>query len=254
MAYPSSLSIFERLPFELLWHVFSFASPKERCVARQVSRQLRALCSHPVFWQAIDLTHKSLWQLNELQHILTPHLEHIQSIFIQGVRDDSIRYLLNNCPNLEELSVRRWRTLSDHALKCKEHKKLRIFALHGDDTPYTAIDTNSLSRLVLRLPNLQNLSLIAHAHIHIPTLLKTIQKDPPQQLQSITLPIYHHDQQYDGMAVSSDYAEQLLETCPLLEQVFFVPNVGGGCYNIDSNNNKLCPLLVHHRRIIVPQQ
>ncbi|KAG2225441.1 hypothetical protein INT45_010077 [Circinella minor] len=251
MVYTSPPTTFERLPFELLWHIFSFASPRERCVARQVSRQLRALCSHPIFWETIDLTHKSLWQLDELQNILTPHLEHIRSIFIQGVRDDSIRYLLNYCPNLEELSVRRWKTLSDHALKCKEHKKLRIFALHGDGTPYTAIDANSLSRLVLRLPSLQNLSLIAHAHIHIPTLLKTIKKNPPQQLQSITLPIYHHDQQYDGMAVSSDYAEQLLRTCPQLEQIFFVPNIGMGFNNIDTNNNKLRPLLVHHRRIIV---
>ncbi|KAI8144105.1 hypothetical protein BJV82DRAFT_608313 [Fennellomyces sp. T-0311] len=242
-------SLFERLPSEILWHIFLFASPKERSIARQVSRRLRTLCSHPAFWQSVDLTHhKTLWSLNELQRILSPHLDHIRSVNIQNVRDESVRYLLNNCPNMEELTVRRWKTLSDHALQLdRDHVKLRLFCLHGDDTPYTAIDANALARLILRLPSLQILAMVAHAHIHIPTLLKSVQKKPPQALRSITLPIYHHEQQYDGVAMSSLYGEQLLGACPKLEHVFFVPNMGLYYHG----DNKLSPLLVHHRRILI---
>ncbi|KAI9497324.1 hypothetical protein BDB00DRAFT_805999 [Zychaea mexicana] len=245
-------SLLERLPSEILWHIFSFASPRERCAARTVSRQLYRICSHPKFWQSVALTHASLWQLDELRHILTPHLQHIRSLSVQGVRDETLRFLLNHCPNLQELSVHRWRTLSDHALQLdKEHLGLRSFALHGDNTPYTAIDANSLAQLLLRLPNLQILAMVAHAHVHIPTLLKAIQKKPPLALRAITLPVYHHEQQYDGVAISSQYGEQLLETCPRLEQVFFVPNMG---VYYHSDSSKLNPVLVHHRRILIEEE
>ncbi|KAI9243445.1 hypothetical protein BDA99DRAFT_530453 [Phascolomyces articulosus] len=243
--------ILERLPFEILWHIFSFVSPRERSIARQVSKQLRTLCSHPIFWQKIELNHSSLWSLDDLRTILTPHLDHIRSISIQGVRDDTVRYLLNHCSNLQELRVRRWRTLSDHALKLNQpHKKLRLIALHGQETPYTAIDANALARLMIQLPNLQTLDMVAHAHIHIPTLLKMIQKHPPKTLRSITMPIYHHEQQYDGLSIATDDVEKLLETCPLLEQVFFVPNIGVYCQQV-THHHKLSPMLVHHRQRII---
>ena len=250
------------LPSEILWNIISFFSLEQLSNARLVSKKLRHFCDHPSHWKHLRLVppqqqyqqqdnhtnNKSsivLWQLNDLERILKPHLNIIQSIQIWGVRDNIVRYLLQHCPHLNNLTLCGWTTLSNHAFKITSSSSstpkklaLRRLELIGTDqqTNYAAIDARSLGDLLIQCPDLSDLMLGCQVHIHARTLLRELKKrkqhhqktsnnnnddesclsstslsSSPIQLRSLTLATRR--------TWSQRHVAELLDLCPQLERV-----------------------------------
>lgn len=201
-----------RLPYEILWHILTLVAPTDLHQARHTSRVLRDLASHPTFWRNLKLPSERLWRVCDLKPVLVSHVEHIRSIKIEGVRDDVVRFLLSACPNLEHLELNGWTTLSDHALKYCSPRKLKSLQLLG---PYTAIDAGALGRFVAQCPELSELTLSCLAHIHAPTLARTISISSQKQassLRQLTLPTFFR-------ADTPWQIDELWDVCPRLERL-----------------------------------
>ncbi|KAG2222250.1 hypothetical protein INT45_010663 [Circinella minor] len=255
--YSPSCSL-HNLPSEILWNIISFFSLEQLSHARLVSKKLRHFCDHPSHWKHLRLVppqqhyqqeqdnpnNKSgivLWQLNDLERILKPHLNIIRSIQIWGVRDNIVRYLLQHCPHLNDLTICGWTTLSNHAFKIPSSsssstpKKLalrRLELIGTDQQPnYAAIDARTLGDLLIQCPNLSELMLGCQVHIHAKTLIKELKKrkqqsnnsnednenylssssSSPIQLRSLKLATRR--------TWSQRHVAELLDLCPQLERV-----------------------------------
>ncbi|KAI9277166.1 hypothetical protein BDA99DRAFT_555080 [Phascolomyces articulosus] len=240
----------QELPPEILWNIVSYFSLEQLSNARLVSLKLRHFCDHPDHWKHVRLVPPqieqqngslsssssssiSLWQMNDLERILAPHLKLIQSVQIWGVRDNIVRYLLQNCVNLYDLTLCGWTTLSNHAFKIPASSTtgtsklaLRRLELIGTDQQpnYAAIDARLLGDLLTQCPDLSELMLGCQVHIHAQTLLKELKKRrtsnskssqppmlPPIQLRSLTLATRR--------TWSQRHVAELLDLCPQLERV-----------------------------------
>ncbi|KAI9319209.1 hypothetical protein BX666DRAFT_2025530 [Dichotomocladium elegans] len=208
----------ERLPLELWCYIIFLLPPADVCVVRHVSRMLGVLCNDPRVWKHLELESSTQWDLKQIRPIVAQHsIPHIRSISVHNVRDEVVRYILNACPQLEELTVSRWTTLSHHALKCNYAAHgLKRLHLHGQDAAYTAIDALAIARLFTCCPQLQVFEMVAQAHVHLPTLLAAFARHPPQALRLLALPTYHPD--------PSIHAECFLRLCPGLESVLLISN------------------------------
>ncbi|KAI9485081.1 hypothetical protein BDB00DRAFT_851400 [Zychaea mexicana] len=242
--------LLHNLPSEIIWQIVSYLSLKDLTTARLASMKLRHFCDHPSHWKNIRLepprkaatttttddknsntkpSSMPLWQINDLEHILEPHLKHIQSIRIWGVRDNIVRYLLQHCVNLNDLTICGWTTLSNHAFKTSRTRlALRRLELIGADQQpnYAAIDARLLGDLLTQCPDLSELMLGCQVHIHARTLLIELRKRknstsnttqqhrqqlPPLQLRSLTLATRR--------TWSQRHVAELLDLCPHLERV-----------------------------------
>ncbi|KAG0188334.1 hypothetical protein DFQ28_004999 [Apophysomyces sp. BC1034] len=163
-----------------------------------------------------------LWKLSDLKRLIGPHLAHVQTIQIWGVRDAVMRFLLNHCPNLQDLTLCGWATLSDHAFEVSRNLKLRRLELIGatQQTNYIAIDACTLGRLVTYCPDLSEILLGCQVHIHAQTLLRHLQRAPSSRLRSLTLATRR--------TWSSQHVADLLELCPSLEKVCLLPAAAAG--------------------------
>lgn len=230
-------NILHSLPPELLWRITAYLSLDDLAVARLVSKQLRHFCDHPSFWREVRLepprqpkstaatTTMALWQLSELKRLIEPHVRHIRSVRIWGVRDTIVQYLLEQCPNLTDLTVCGWTTLSSHAFgKLNRTLALRRLELIGaaQQPNFAAIDARQLGRLLHQCPDLSDLMLGCQVHIHARTLLKELKHHPRagQRLQLLTLATRR--------TWSHRHVAELLQLCPALECVCLVPAAAKG--------------------------
>ncbi|KAI8388120.1 uncharacterized protein BYT42DRAFT_559011 [Radiomyces spectabilis] len=219
----------EHLPSEITWHILSFLHVRDLASLRLICKRLQVLCDYPAHWRHVTLIPEvsgslssklspchspSLWQLSELRSIIAPHRMHIRSIHIWGVRDTIVRYLLEQCPLLEKLSLCSWTTLSDHAFKLPLPRRLRLRHLElisRSATSYVAMDSNCLGRLFTMCPDLQKLVLTCPSHIRAQTLVKQFKRHRPSELMILT------------MIVQREWPENLesdiLAACPGLKQL-----------------------------------
>ncbi|KAI9316833.1 hypothetical protein BX666DRAFT_1947391 [Dichotomocladium elegans] len=246
------------LPPEILWHIVSHLSLADLAIARLVSRKLRHFCDHPSHWRCLKLQPSSsppssktattplssssssstttayamsLWQLADLEALIQPHVAHIKSIQIWGVRDNVVRYLLQNCHQLEDLALCGWTTLSNHAFKLQKHGpsplRLRRLELIGaaEQPNYAAIDARQLAELLAISPNLTELVLGCQIHIHARTFLKELKKRAaaaaaPLKLASLTLATRR--------SWSRRHVAELMDQCSALERVCLLPAAAKG--------------------------
>lgn len=230
------------LPPEILWHIVSFFSHHDLSIVRLSCKKLRHFCDHPSHWRKLSLKPAStttsnkggessmdLWQLHELQQLIAPHVAHIQTIQIWGVRDHIVRYLLTHCTQLLDLTVCGWTTLSNHAFNPKKTMRLRRLELIGavQQPNYAGIDARVLCQLLRQCPDLQSLALGCQIHIHARTLLKELKKastssstPPAQKLTSLTLATRR--------TWSQRHVAELMERCPALERVYLLPAAAKG--------------------------
>lgn len=209
------------LPSEILWHVVSYLNLEDLSIARTTSEKLQQFCDHPSHWRHLRLApprNQQLWQLEDLKRLLEPHVQHIRSIEIWGIRDNILRYLLTRCEQLTELTVYGWTTLSNHAFRLPDNNKksLRRLKLIGQNN-YAALDARVLSQILNQCPDLEDLMLGCQVHIHAKTLLKELKRRRRcgQSLRSITLATRR--------TWSRRYVAELLELCPALERVCLLP-------------------------------
>ncbi|KAI8375780.1 hypothetical protein BD560DRAFT_391889 [Blakeslea trispora] len=173
-----------KLPPELLFQVTSYLSCQELAKLRLVSSMLRTFCDRPVHWRAIQLHHENragqeLWKLGELKSIITPHLDHIQSIRIWGVRDNIVNYILSSCHNLRHLTICGWTTLSDHSLRLLPPRSLKLKTLvligSSEQTKFASIDASTLSNLLAQCPEMSNLVLGCELQVNAETLVAELE-------------------------------------------------------------------------------
>ncbi|KAI8145247.1 hypothetical protein BJV82DRAFT_605515 [Fennellomyces sp. T-0311] len=220
------------LPSEILWHIVSFFTIDQLATARLTAKKLRHFCDHPSHWRNLLLkphaddanSSMALWQINDLERILEPHLKIVQSIQIWGVRDNIVRYLLTRCVNLNDLTLCGWTTLSNHAFKTSQPRlALRRLELIGaaQQPNYAAIDARLLGDLLMQCPDLSELMLGCQVHIHARTLLKELRKRKNlPQLRSLTLATRR--------TWSQRHVAELLDRCPKLERVCLFPAAAKG--------------------------
>ena len=179
-----------------------------------------------------------LWQLHELERLIAPHVAHIQTIQIWGVRDHIVRYLLTQCTQLLDLTVCGWTTLSNHAFNPKKTMRLRRLELIGavQQPNYAGIDARVLCQLLRQCPDLQSLALGCQIHIHARTLLKELKKSstsssppPAQKLTSLTLATRR--------TWSQRHVAELMERCPALERVYLLPAAAKG-FDLKKNHQE----------------
>ncbi|KAL0076566.1 hypothetical protein F4703DRAFT_1779508 [Phycomyces blakesleeanus] len=223
----------QNLPSELLFNCLSWLPLRDLATTRTVSITLQHFCDDPFFWRHLWLEPPekpsksiALWQLSDLKALIEPHLEHIQSIRIRGVRDNIVRYILNNCPNLEELTICGWTTLSDHAFKFTQPlSSLRRLELVGaaNQTNFTSLDATTLGRLLTRCPGLTELLLGCQVHIHAPTFITLLKSTSCLPLRFLTLATRR--------TWSSQHLADLMILCPRLECVSLLSAAAAG-FNI----------------------
>ncbi|KAI7865495.1 hypothetical protein BDF14DRAFT_1824217 [Spinellus fusiger] len=224
------------LPSEILWCIYSLVGIQELSALRLVSRQLRTYADHPSHWRNLHLlssSHSStgiaLWNLADLKNLIGPHVDHIQSVKIWGVRDNVVRYLITQCPHLQTLTLCGWTTLSDYAFKFPIDRSLELHrlelvgAVHQPN--YTALSASTLSRILAHCPDLSELLLGCQVHIHAQTLIdeltKSVSSQAPPSLRSLTLGTHK--------TWSALHITQLFDLCSSLEHVGLLPAVATGC-------------------------
>ncbi|CDH55142.1 hypothetical protein RO3G_11212 [Lichtheimia corymbifera JMRC:FSU:9682] len=209
------------LPPEILWHIISSFDHNDLSIVRLSCKKLRHFCDHPSHWRTLSLkpspttnskggeNSMDLWQLHELERLIGPHVAHIQTIQIWGVRDHVVRYLLTHCTQLLDLTVCGWTTLSNHAFNPKKTMRLRRLELIG----------------AVQQPNYAALG--CQIHIHARTLLKELKKaptssspPPAQKLTSLTLATRR--------TWSQRHVAELMERCPALVRVYLLPAAAKG--------------------------
>ncbi|KAI8367926.1 hypothetical protein EDC96DRAFT_505789 [Choanephora cucurbitarum] len=173
-----------KLPTEILFEIVSYLPCQELAKLRQVSRMLRAFSDRPNHWRAIQLHHGEhkpgqLWKLDQLKSIIAPHLDHIQSIRIWGVRDNIVHYILSSCPNLRHLTICGWTTLSDHSLRLLPPRSLKLKTLvligSSEQTKFASIDASTLSNLLAQCPEMTNLVLGCELQMNAETLVAELE-------------------------------------------------------------------------------
>lgn len=202
MKQPSKdIPILLKLPLEILLRIASFISCRDMSSLRLVSKAMRTFCDHPSNWRTIYLEPEvkspvSLWQLGDLKSIISPHVSHIQSIHIWGVRDNIIYYILSHCKNLQHLTICGWTTLSDHSLRLQPAQSLKIKTLELIGSPqqanYISVDAYTLGKLMTQSPYMINLALGCEVHMHAETFVSELEKASHNNhtealLQSLTL-------------------------------------------------------------------
>ncbi|ORZ21172.1 hypothetical protein BCR42DRAFT_321453 [Absidia repens] len=219
------------LPTEILDRIFSSADIWQLATLRQVCSHWRCIVDKPSRWKRVLLRERSqprqkrissppsaftsnLWTLDSLRYLLNPNLHHIQSLTISGVRDSTVRFILLQCPLLENLEIMSWNTLSNHALTLIHHLNLRCFKIIGIVDQFLAIDALSLAHFILFCPSLHKLS-INHCRIcvHPDIFLKQLRSRLGDScLYTMTSIILSSLQQ----PWSRHHVDQLLALCPSL--------------------------------------
>lgn len=237
-----------RLPIEIVQVIVSYLSCQDIMRLCQVSRSLYEYCDDPVYWRSIYLEpeNKQLWKVQELILIVGRHAVDIHSVRIRGAQDGVIQYILSHCVNLKELIVSGWNTLSDHCLDVPDRLNLRtIKFIAPDSTSYVSIDAHRLGRFICQCPQLNDLVLGCHVHIHAETLLSELENTSPS-LKSITLAT--------KQTWKHEHIVKLIQICRSIEKIQLVPDAAKGFSNTDGFDiwliNKMNELTMGHMSFV----
>ncbi|KAI8097847.1 uncharacterized protein B0P05DRAFT_522293 [Gilbertella persicaria] len=219
----------QQLPPEILFEVTSYLCCQELASLRLTSRLLRTYCDHPNNWKNIQLHTNSsgqLWKLDQLKKVIGPHLAHIQSIRIWGVRDNIVHYILSSCYNLRHLTICGWTTLSDHSLRLLPPRSLKVktLALIGscEHTKFASIDASTLSNLLAQCPEMTHLVLGCELQMNAETLVAELEKKVQQthllrsDLQSFTLATKR--------TWLNEHVLRLIKIYPSIQSIYLLPD------------------------------
>ncbi|KAG0735415.1 hypothetical protein G6F57_013437 [Rhizopus arrhizus] len=206
------------LPPEILVNITSLLSSKDLSSLRLVSSTLRFYCDNPSNWRSIYLEPPSnqIWKLIDLKLILHPHLSHIQSIHIWGVRD-----------------ICGWTTLSDHSLYLEPTQLLDIRSIKfiglPKQTNYVSIDAQTLGKFIIQSPQLNDLVLGCQLHVHADTLISELEKSiATPHLKSFTLA--------SRQTWKNEHIVRFIRIYPSIEKIQLLPDASHGFNNIESFN------------------
>ncbi|CAO3659045.1 unnamed protein product [Rhizopus stolonifer] len=225
-----------QLPNEILFTIISLLSPLDIPRVRDVCRKTRNMCNKPYYWRNLVLDvskdERSLWNLKELKDILDPHRQWIESVHIRGVRDSIMQYLLLECPELKELTVCGWATLSDHSFGLEKKKgifKIQRLKLVGDSeqkSNFISLDSVTLGQWIGQCPYLEELSINCKVHLYAEDLVRSIQTVSPLALKSIVIATKN--------TWSSQHVAQLFRHCAQLQFLRLIPDSASLGYSATS--------------------
>ncbi|KAI8890808.1 hypothetical protein K501DRAFT_141054, partial [Backusella circina FSU 941] len=221
------------LPIEIILIILQNLSTIDITRLRLVSKGLCTICDYPIHWKRLILRKPdqengwekneaalSLWELRELKEIIEPHLCFIESLYVWGVRDNIVQYLVLNCPTLKELTIYGWFTLSDHSLKVPEGKilslqKLRLVSSPKSLSNFTSLDASTLGKFISQCPNLTDLLLVCQINFQADALLQSFSSKPSLSLESLVVTTKR--------CWSSHHVTRVFEYCPALSLLGLVP-------------------------------
>ncbi|KAI9471014.1 MAG: hypothetical protein EXX96DRAFT_375200 [Benjaminiella poitrasii] len=241
-------SMFYSLPSEIIWNIIQMLEPIDLSIARSVSKCMRAYCDHPELWKNICLIPRStdegginkkksdrgainLWRLSTLKAILQPHLNFIKKVRVWGVRDNIVRYLIENCYSLQDLTIVGWCTLSDHAFRLNPSFDQKILCLNRlklighQKSSFTSMDGTTLGRFIRQCPQLEEVFILnCQVHLHADSLLQTFchnvsSKDNSHIISSLKTLTVPTKRTWTGQNVA-----RLFELCSNLEMLTLVPD------------------------------
>ena len=227
----------DTLPSELLLNVMSLISCQDLSSVRLTCKSMRTFCDQPVNWKSIYLkpsTEQELWKLTKLKDIIDPHVSHIQSIRIWGVRDNIVQYLLNQCRNLKHLTICGWTTLSDHCLTLLPSQSLKIKTLKligsSQQTNFVSVDAYTLGNLLLQSPEMTNLVLSCEIHIHAETFVAELEKKKTtsSDLQSFMLA--------SRKTWLNEHVLRLINIYPDIQKIYLLPKISISFDSIEENH------------------
>ncbi|CAO0789715.1 unnamed protein product [Mucor circinelloides] len=227
----------DTLPSELLLTVISLVPCQDLASLRLTCKYMRTFCDQPIIWKSIDLKpsgEQELWKLTELKNTIDPHVFHIKSICIWGVRDNIVQYLLNQCRNLQHLTICGWMTLSDHCLRLLPSQSLKIKTLElissSQQTNFVSVDAYTLGNLLLQSPEMTNLVLGCEIHIHAETFITELEKKTPisSDLQSFMLA--------SRKTWLNDHVLRLINIYPEIRKIYLLPKASIDFDPVHKNN------------------
>ncbi|KAI9261171.1 hypothetical protein BY458DRAFT_491595 [Sporodiniella umbellata] len=177
----------------------SFLSPLDISRLRNISAKAKLICDMPYFWRNIVLKIEGtdqmvLWNLHELKQILDPHLSYIETVCIRGVRDSIMQYIMFECPELKELVVCGWLSLSEHSFYIPPErkspftiKKLKLLGDSRQQSTFISLDSLTLGQWIGYCPYLEELSINCKAHFYAEDLVSSIRRVSPIALRSIAI-------------------------------------------------------------------
>ncbi|CEP09347.1 hypothetical protein [Parasitella parasitica] len=227
----------DTLPTELLFNIASHLSCQDLSSLRLTCKFMRTFCDQPMNWKSIDLQPSALqelWKLTELKDAIDPHLLHIHSIRIWGVRDNIVQYLLSQCPNLQHLTICGWTTLSDHCLRLFPSQSLKIKTLEligsSQQTNFVSVDAYTLGNLLIQSPEMTNLVLGCEIHIHAETLITELEKKRPtsNDLQLLMLA--------SRKTWLNEHVLRLINIYPKIKKIYLLPKTSIHFDSIQNND------------------
>ncbi|KAK4517376.1 uncharacterized protein ATC70_000711 [Mucor velutinosus] len=226
----------DTLPPELLYKVISLVPCRDLASLRLTCKYMRTFCDQPIVWKSIDLKpwrEQELWKLTELKNTIDLHLSHILSIRIWGVRDSIVQYLLNQCQNLQHLTICGWTTLSDHCLRLLPSQSLKIKSLEligsSQQTNFVSVDAYTLGNLLLHSPEMTNLVLGCEIHIHAETFITELEKTSvSSDLQSFLLA--------SRKTWLNEHVLRLINIYPEIQKIYLLPKASIELGPMQGNN------------------
>lgn len=251
------MQMLEELPPELMLNITSSVSCRDMSSLRLVSKTMRTFCDHPMNWKSIHLDPKfenpnSLWQLADLKSIISPHVSHVQSIHIRGVRDNIIYYILSQCYNLQHLTIYGWTTLSDHCLRLRPAQSLKIKTLEligsPQQTNYISVDAYTLGNLMIQSPNMTNLVFGCEIHIHAETFIAELEKAANSNTSEAHLQSFQLATRRTWL---NEHVIRLINLYPTIQKIYLLPAAAIG-FDLKNGHDIFNSLLCQTLKEVIP--
>lgn len=251
------MQMLEELPPELMLNITSSVSCRDMSSLRLVSKTMRTFCDHPMNWKSIYLDPKfenpnSLWQLADLKSIISPHVSHVQSIHIRGVRDNIIYYILSQCCNLQHLTIYGWTTLSDHCLRLRPAQSLKIKTLEligsPQQTNYISVDAYTLGNLMIQSPDMTNLVFGCEIHIHAETFIAELEKAANSNTSEAHLQSFQLATRRTWL---NEHVIRLINLYPTIQKIYLLPAAAIG-FDLKNGHDIFNSLLCQTLKEVIP--
>ncbi|KAI9146357.1 hypothetical protein BKA69DRAFT_18380 [Paraphysoderma sedebokerense] len=229
-------------PHEILTHILSFFDIVTLIKLRTVCKTFDAAVFSCSLWKDIDVQFDKNWKFaEELLSLISKCGHYSKKMKAENVRDDIVSHIIQTCPNLEELTLKKWTTLSDHAfapLVDRSFLYLKKVTILDNGGFYSAITCQSIAALAESAPNLEELHVWCNAMLNSRAIRTVADNNPKLRVLSIS----------SSQLLTDDDIGYLVEKCPNLSYLAL-----SHCWNftdsalrsIGSNAISLRSLILH---------
>ncbi|KAI9179869.1 S-adenosylmethionine transporter [Blastocladiella emersonii ATCC 22665] len=199
-------------PIEVVLAVLWFLDTRERARFRLASRAAAKLVDESTcLWRSLSVSLDEEWRRWPQVHgVLAAQSSAIRTLVLDNVRDDVVNALWPLASLLESLTLRGWRTLSDHAFASLDTvtlPKLRRLSLEEYTNTYSALGSSSLARVACAAPNLEILHAWCNMYVDPALTRKLARVCPKLRRVSLSSLRSHRDEDLAALAASMPLLE-----------------------------------------------